>query len=166
MKLWRNLVLLGGLVLVLAAANITILAKQQIVDQGRRVLLDLRPVDPRSLMQGDYMRLAYAQKVFPEDREGLKLPFKGLVVLGLDDRGSATFSRLDQGGPLADHEVRLRYKLRSRHGALRYGAESFFFQEGDSALYDEARFGVLAIDEAGNSILVGLAKEDGNLIVK
>jgi uncharacterized membrane-anchored protein len=55
-----------GLVLVLGVANYDIWQKQQVVDNGQQVLLKLRPVDPRSLMQGDFMRLRYPDIALPD----------------------------------------------------------------------------------------------------
>ncbi len=62
---WRRAGLLVGLALVLGLANATIYQKEQILAHGERVVLELAPVDPRSLMQGDYMALRFgvAQKL-------------------------------------------------------------------------------------------------------
>ena len=159
MSWMRRLLILGGLVLVLGAANFTILQKQRVVDQARLVLIELAPVDPRSLMQGDYMDLAYADTVTrpPEDTV---LPEEGVVIVTLDAAGVATFARLDEGTPLAATEVRLRYIGVSFDGRLDYGSNAFFFQEGDAELYANARYGMLRVDETGNSVLVGLADEN------
>ena len=46
-------VALAGLLLVLAAVNYSIYGKEEIVRSGETVYLELAPVDPRSLMQGD-----------------------------------------------------------------------------------------------------------------
>ena len=50
--------LLGGL-LVLGIANFAIWQKEDVLANGRTILLELAPVDPRSLMQGDYMALRF-----------------------------------------------------------------------------------------------------------
>ena len=166
MKLLRTVVALAGLALVLGAVNLSIAEKEAILKDGRQVLLELRPVDPRSLIQGDYMRLAYADKAFPDQDPAEKMPLRGTVILKLDENGVATFLRADDGAALEAGQVRLRYKLLVDVRRLRYGAESFFFQEGDAALYDAARYGVLRAGEDGSSVLVGLADENRNLIVK
>lgn len=162
---WPRWFAIAGLVLVLGVANYTIAERQQVVDSGRPILLELRPVDPRSLMQGDFMVLRYADALFPprEQRDGL--PARGAFVVQLDGDGVATFSRLDDGGALAANEARLRYKLIEKHGEIRLGAESFFFQEGQAELFNPARYGVLHADEAGNTVLVGLADEKRQRIV-
>ena len=165
MKPWQAILIALGAVLVFGMCNLTILQKQEIVEDGRQVLLRLAPVDPRSLMQGDYMRLRYHDDVFPQGDIRRELPWRGTAVLALDERGIGRFARIDDGTPLHSDEIRLAYRPGNRFGRLRYGAESFFFQEGHAGLYDDAVFGVLRVDRDGASVLVGLAGKDGTLIV-
>ena len=152
--------------LVFGLTNLTILQKQDIVDNGRKVLLRLAPVDPRSLIQGDFMRLRYDRASYPDARTEEALPWRGTVVLALDDLGVGEFARIDDGTALGPEEVRIAYKLSGRFGSMRFGADSFFFQEGDADLYADADFGVLHVGDDGGSVLVGLAGEDGALIVR
>ena len=165
MTVWRVILVAVGAVLVFGMSNLTILQKQEIVDNGRKVLLRLAPVDPRSLIQGDFMRLRYDRASYPDARTQESLPWRGTVVLALDDLGVGEFARTDDGTALAPGEVRIGYKLSGRGGTMRFGADSFFFQEGDADLYANADFGVLHVDDEGGSVLVGLAGEDGALIV-
>lgn len=136
--------------LILVVINLQIYNKEQTLKNGRTVLLELAPVDPRSLMQGDYMRLRYAITSQIKEDSGNK----GTIILKIDEKQHGTFARLDQGTSPAENEQRLIYRNRSGH--LRLGAESFFFQEGQAALYDKAKFGELKVDKTGNSILTGL----------
>lgn len=159
MSRWRSALVALGAVLVFGMANLTIAQKQRVLDEGRPVLLRLAPVDPRSLMQGDYMRLRYDPAAYP-DRETVRtLPWRGAVVLRLDADGVGRFARMDDGSPLQAHEIRMAYKLSGRGGAMRYGANSFFFQEGEAHRYGDAVYGVLRVDGDGNSVLAGLADE-------
>ena len=82
----------------------------------------------------------------------------------VDEHRVASFSRLDDGTPLADDERRLKYKQVELGGRIRLGAESFFFQEGLADAFDDARYGALRVDDAGNSVLVGLADDGWQLI--
>jgi uncharacterized membrane-anchored protein len=164
MKYLRGGLLLAGLAVVLLLGNVNIMQKQAVLDEGETLLLRLRPVDPRSLIQGDYMVLRYDLAAFPEAEQAAALPWRGSVILARDEDGVGRFARLDDGGALQANEVRLRYKLRVGWGELRYGAESFFFQEGDAEHYATARYGVLRLDESGDSVLAGLADEDRKLI--
>ena len=49
-----------NLIILLGLFNNSILQKEELLSNGQLILLELVPVDPRSLMQGDYMRLRYA----------------------------------------------------------------------------------------------------------
>jgi uncharacterized membrane-anchored protein len=161
----RRLLILGGLLLVLGAANAIILQKERVRQSARLVLLELRPVDPRSLMQGDYMDLAFADAVV-RPPEGTELPSRGAAVMSLDAGGIAVFARVDDGSPLGPNEMRLRYLGRAPDGELDFGGNAFFFQEGDAELYAQARYGMFRVDEDGNSVLVGLADENRQEILK
>ena len=120
------------------------------------MLLRLAPVDPRSLIQGDYMILRYA--IAGEIREAqLQLEDKGFIVVSLDENNVAKFVRIHKGEDLQADEHLLFYRNR---GALRLGAESFMFQEGDAKLYSKAQYGELRVDASGKSVLVGLRGED------
>ena len=143
MKYWPRWLAVFGLALVLGAANYTIAQRQQVVDHGRPLLLNLRPVDPRSLMQGDYMTLRYAQALFPPADVIEGMPRRGTFVVKVDANNVATFSRLDDGSSLRQDEARLRYKLLDRNGDASLGAESYFFQEGRADDFADARYGVL-----------------------
>lgn len=111
-------------------------------------------------MAGDYMMLRYADIAFPDAAAMQSIPHSGTVILALDEHGVGRFVRLDDGAPLATNELRLGYKHRSDWGELRYGAESFFFQEGAAERYANAKYGVLRVDADGTSVLVGLADGD------
>ena len=51
--------ILVALALSVVAGGFGIFSKEQIIRNGQHVFLQLRPVDPRSLMQGDYMALGF-----------------------------------------------------------------------------------------------------------
>ena len=58
MSATRIFIVVGAL-LVLGAVNFSIAGKERIKRDGEVIYLDLAPVDPRSLMQGDYMTLRF-----------------------------------------------------------------------------------------------------------
>lgn len=162
----RIALVVAGLALVLGLGNHAILSKQKVVNHGRPVLLELRPVDPRSLMQGDYMTLAlHAEAVPPKPAE---LPRRGTAVLQLDGQGVGRFLRIDDGRPLAGGEIRVGYKRTGRFGTaeISYGADGFFFQEGDADLYAGARYALVHVDPDGGTVLVGLADAERRRIAK
>ncbi len=148
--------LLAGLLLVLAVVNGLVLQKELLLREGTRLFLELAPVDPRSLIQGDYMRLDYAltRELQPPAPDW---PRDGRLVVRTDERGVAGFVGRDQGQPLEGNQRFLRYRIRG--GRMQLGAESFFFQEGQAELYQQARFAEFRVNPAGEVVLVGLRDE-------
>jgi uncharacterized membrane-anchored protein len=142
--------------IVLAFVNVNIIQTEIRLTQGQVIFLQLAPVDPRSLIQGDYMRLNYALTRELPPMNGL--PEKGQVVLKLDQRHVATFDRVYQGGALAPQELLLNYR-RQDNGQIQIGPESFFFQEGHANDYAQARYAALRVADNGQSLLVGLRSE-------
>jgi uncharacterized membrane-anchored protein len=145
--------------LILAFVNLSISGKEQHLAQGRVVYLDLVPVDPRSLMQGDYMALNYdvavqANRMIP-DKTNVK---DGYVVVTVDERKIANFARLHNGEALADDEITMRYRLRNYR--LKFATNGFFFRAGTSELYENARYGKFRVDEKGELLLTNLCDEN------
>ena len=151
----RKIIFWAVTLLVFGAVNFLILKKEDTLTHGRTMLLRLAPVDPRSLIQGDYMQLRYA--IAREIQPARLNKDKGNVVVSLDENHVAKFVRVHQGENLQEGEYLLFYRKR---GEFRLGAESFMFQEGDAKLYEKARYGELKVDASGRSILVGLRGED------
>lgn len=151
----RKGILLAGLLLTLIVVNVLIYGKERIVSEGESMLLELRPRDPRSLMQGDYMVLRYRiqddiQQQLPDDASS-----DGHVVVLLDEHQVARFQRLyDASEMLAEEERLIRY--RKRGGRIRLASEAFFFQEGHGPFYRGAQYGELRVDKKGGAVLVGL----------
>lgn len=137
----------------LLVVNYGIYRRERLLTEGRVVLLELSPVDPRSLMQGDYMRLNFAAADQVHARGGTRTA-DGRVVVALGPGRVGRFRRLDGGGPLRPDELALRYRVRS--GQVNFAANAFFFQEGRAAAFRNARFGEFRVDGDGEMILTGL----------
>lgn len=157
----------GGLALILALANWDIAQKRSVSDSGEIVLLELRPVDPRSLFQGDYMALALAEHTMPDPKTIEGLSYRGTVILALDADRVGRFARLDDGSPLQPGELRVRYRRHEdwRGPRLDYGARSYFFQERDAERYAAAKYAVLRVAPDGDTILTELA-DQGRAAIK
>ncbi len=156
----KKIIFWTTLIFILAFVNFLILKKEEIRSEGKKMLLKLAPVDPRSLMQGDYMILRYAiARRIPK----YKLKNKGNLVVSLDKNNVAKFVRLDENEPLKVGEYFLSYKNRD---GVWLGAESFFFQEGNAELYSNAQYAELMVDKSGKSLLIELGGKDFNRITK
>jgi uncharacterized membrane-anchored protein len=140
-----------ALVFVLVGVGVSAFQKERLLRDGAVVLLELAPVDPRSLMQGDYMALRYDMAA---TLDTASWPTDGLLVVRVGANGVATFVRRHRGSALAEGEHLLRYRVRD--GMVRLGAEAFFFQEGHADRYDHAKYGELRVADDGESVLVGL----------
>jgi uncharacterized membrane-anchored protein len=153
----RNLVLLISLVVILMVVNYSIWQREKLSSTGRPILLELAPVDPRSLMQGDYMALRFkiTSEAFPHDTlKGMK---DGSMVLGVDSRNVATFRRF-ANSPAAADEVLLRYRI--RNGQPKFASNAFFFQERQGDAYSDAKFGEFRVSSSGEALLVALRNAD------
>lgn len=162
MKRTRWMIALAGLVVILALANWHIAQKRAVIADGQVLLLQLRPADPRSLLQGDYMALALADAAMPSATVIEDLPYRGTVVLALDESRVGRYARLDDGSPLQNGELRVQYRRHEDWGGHRldYGAQSFFFESGDAERFESARYAILRVAEDGSTVLTDLAGED------
>ncbi|MVW71314.1 GDYXXLXY domain-containing protein [Bordetella sp. 15P40C-2] len=159
---WRTVGMLAGLGLILAVVNATIWQRETLLAQGRVVILELAPVDPRSLMQGDYMALnfAVADSLRPRwDSAAHDLTDDGYVVLALNGDGLGLKVRTQEDAtPLNREEVALRYRI--RNGDVRMVTNAYFFSEGQADRYANARYGELRVGDDGTALLVRLLDGD------
>ncbi len=153
----RKSIAIAAGVLLLAAASWTVAEREQQLAHGRMVLLELAPVDPRSLMQGDYMALRFkaADDAFGRFGEARKdVPTDGRLIVKVDQRGVGSFVRRDGGEPLAQDEAALRYRI--REGRVKFATNAYFFQEGHARLYERARYGEFRVAPSGELLLARL----------
>lgn len=157
MKKYKWLIIVLNLMILLVYFNFSVTKKETLLKDGKLILLPLAPVDPRSLMQGDYMNLRYS---ISEDFNEKSLPKRGYCVVKLDKNGVAQRQRFQKNTtPLKQGEFLINYTS-SDGWNVNIGAESFFFQEGQAAKYENAKYGALKVDKEGNSLLIGLYDEN------
>jgi len=147
----RILIAVGVGVLILAFLNWNISQKERLIEQGRVIFLQLAPVDPRSLMQGDYMALRFTLENEIRD----EISRNEVVILKLDENQVAHFGRIDDGhSALQDDEVRFCYRM----------PNAFFFAEGEGKTYEPARYGEFRVAGNGDTLLVQLRDEAFNVL--
>jgi uncharacterized membrane-anchored protein len=149
----KAVVLLAGLAL-LGFVNFGIYQRERLLTDGQIVLLKLSPIDPRSLMQGDYMRLNFeaADQAFPWPRRSSLAD--GHIVVALDPRRVGRFRRFADGRPLARDEIALRYRI--REGQPNFATNAYFFEEGQAQAYAAAAYGEFRVGADGEMILTQL----------
>ena len=112
----------------------------------------LAPVDPRSLMQGDYMALNFDMPAL--DNAKLNTARRIKVVAKVDARNVAIMQGIDTGKPVAPDEILI--ELLHTGGGLRPATDAWHFKEGEGERWAKARYGEFRIDGQGRALLVGL----------
>lgn len=169
-----------GTVLVLGVANVAIVQKERILSDGQTVLLELAPVDPRSLMQGDYMSLNFALSQnlsalswgLPKDVLA-KMDAQQWVVVAvqLDANKVAQLKGVyleqdgqerlwTEEGPVAEPSDVMRLRMRRHRSNWTPGTDAWFFAEGSADRFDAARYGEFAVVEGGQSLLRAMLDKD------
>ena len=149
-------------ILILACINFNIYKKESLIAHGDRVLLELAPVDPRSLMQGDYMRLRFAIGSQALNSGTESNTEDGYILVKLDENGVAQFDGVTPE-PIASSEQKLlRYRI--RNGRLKFATNAFFFEEGTAEVYEQAKYGEFKVDENGNMLLTRMLDNNFHLL--
>jgi uncharacterized membrane-anchored protein len=145
----RSKLFILGFLVLMVWINFQVYQREREIAVGRTLILKLAPLDPRSLMQGDYMRLRYdiANQVPTE-------PAKGVVYLNPDDRGLATTASTTK----SPGSIPLLYR-RHRY-QVKFGVDTFLFQEGMAKEYDRAKYAELKVTEKGGATLLQLLDEN------
>ncbi|WP_171056282.1 GDYXXLXY domain-containing protein [Paenibacillus sinopodophylli] len=131
---------------------------------GTPVKLAIEPLDPRSLLQGDYVRLNYTISSPPsqavkelEAHDGSK---RVKAVLMEDADGVYQFSRLyKQGESLNPKEIIINGIYNGWDG-IYYGIETYFVPEGTGTETERnAKFAYVRVGKSGDSLLERLSKD-------
>ncbi|MBA2871018.1 putative membrane-anchored protein [Anoxybacillus calidus] len=129
--------------------------KEQHLQHGEVVKLQLAPVDPRSLLQGDYVRLRYEiSDVGKRDGQG-----NVQVILRKDQEGVYRFAGIYSINGMRDKQyvrqegdVLLNGKMKG--GRIIYGIESYFVPEGTGMKVQErARYAYVRVSKTGDALL-------------
>jgi uncharacterized membrane-anchored protein len=145
--------------------------RAHLLASGREVVLEVVPVDPRSLFRGDYVILGYDMSRVPAP---VPVPDRGddiYVTLQKGADGKWTVAGSSGSPPAstnADQVVikgRVDYTTSPAEGApqtvARYGIESFFVPEGagrelETLVRAKKLSALIAVDSAGNAGIKGL----------
>ncbi|QWZ84885.1 GDYXXLXY domain-containing protein [Aeromonas sp. FDAARGOS 1404] len=155
----RQLALLLSGLAILAGINATVWRYEHAMSSGEVVLLRLAPVDPRSLMQGDYMRLNYeiARELTSRDARATQNKGSDTLVIRLDAHQVATLVADSKPDRLASDERLLQVHQSERQWQI--GPDAYFFEEGTGEQYEMARYGEFRLQADGKTLLVGLRDE-------
>ncbi|MEY4764734.1 MAG: hypothetical protein RI907_1407 [Pseudomonadota bacterium] len=141
-----------ALLATLLAANVGIWKSETLIRDGRPIFVALAPVDPRSLMQGDYMALRFDTGPWSTTSQPDTSPIR--LVFQVDQRGVATALRQHQGETLQSNELVVR--LVRKRGDWQLVTDAYYFKEGEAARWSRARYAEFRVDAGGRALLVGL----------
>lgn len=154
----RPLIALTAL-LVAGVANFAIWQKETLIAHGDKVFVRLAPVDPRSLMQGDFMRLAFAVPgPMDAQMQSLVTLQRPHVAAVRAPNGVVELRRLLAPGE-APGPGEMRIELTPKGGRWILVTDAWFFREGEAARFEQARYGEFRVLPDGRALLVGLADE-------
>jgi uncharacterized membrane-anchored protein/uncharacterized membrane protein len=152
-----GLIALGG-VAIAGLAGWSIWDKERILRDGRMVMLRIVPVDPRSLMQGDYMTLAFE---LPERRADASARQPGgpqpVAVGTVGPDNVVALSRIVLKRPASVAPDDIVIALGVKNGNYVVGSDAWFFKEGDASRFTGARYGIFRVTSDGTALLAGLA---------
>lgn len=160
---WVPALIAGGLLLALGIVQWDVQGKEEVLAHGQRVYVALAPVDPRSILQGDYMALNF--RLSPEIREQLEARRRAgqagpwWVLARLDAQGIATPERLAAAGESAGPDHVLLPLRQLKHGWTLV-TDAYHFPEGQEPRFRAARYGEFRVLPGGRALLAGLADSE------
>jgi len=129
------------------------------LETGKSIILKIVPVDPRSLMQGDYVNLNYSISDINIDFEASLRPFVR-VVIHPNRKGVYNYKSLYSKNMTLD-EKDVIIKGTPYGDSIFYGIEHFFVPEGTGrAVERNADYALVKVSAGGNAMLVKLLTED------
>lgn len=144
----KTILILFNFILLFALTSFSAF-KEENYKKGEYFYLKLAPVDPRSLMQGDYMILNYEivdkawEKIHQIQEESSKTIKKGYIAVKLDKNKVAEF--VDVVDEPFDDKNLIFIKFKSNSYEIKINADTFFFQEGQAEHYQEMKYSKVVI---------------------
>lgn len=153
---------------ILLSANLAVLVilflfsvskSEHVINEGESVYLKLRPVDPRSMMQGDYMTLNLdINNMLSSDYYGQQNSDSLNYAIVSKDEGELLRVQYDIYTKNSN-EIALKIS-KNIYARPEIAIKNLFFQEGEGDKYADAKFAHVKVDECGICILVGLGDEN------
>ncbi|WP_303818602.1 GDYXXLXY domain-containing protein [Actinobacillus minor] len=155
---------LATLLFTLSITNWAIKQNEDVLENGEAIVLTLAPIDPRSLMQGDYMALNYEliqlmdNKLDRNKVNGTKV----YALLTFDHDRVAQFCRFEYFQPQdytgCAEGIYLPIRV-DAYGQLFLPSHEYFFPEGKASYYERAKYGEYRF-RGGKILLARLLDKD------
>ncbi|OZI10371.1 hypothetical protein CEW92_17330 [Bacillaceae bacterium SAS-127] len=163
---WKPILVI--FVLQLAFISFTSWQKEQLLQNGQLVALKLEPLDPRSLLQGDYVQLNYeVHTQFLDKQDSLE----GNIHIILEKSTESvrvngkevpvykpkTFVSANEPAIVNEQKVTLQGKV--KYGTLDLGIEHFFIPENTGQKWEDKNYALIRVATNGDAILETLVKK-------
>ncbi|HMN73999.1 MAG TPA: GDYXXLXY domain-containing protein [Rhodoblastus sp.] len=145
-----------GAVATGAIGGAAVRSAEDVLANGRIVYIALRPVDPRSLIQGDYMAVAFDVDKLPAPRE---ITGEVIALADVDARGIAKIESLAAPG-VKPQDNQIAVKLRRKSNRWFVGTDAWFFEEGRADDFAKAKFGRFRVGSDGRLLLIAMTDEN------
>jgi len=156
-----KIIVLANLLLLFGVIIYQITKKENVLNEGELILMEIRPVDPISYLQGYYMTLSYAET---RTEYNDSIPKRGYFIVTLDGNRVAKKVRFQENPmPIHEGEYRIKY-FQGISWQVNIGAESYFFEEGQQEKFEQAAYGGLHVLENGDALLANLYDKEFQLI--
>ncbi|MFC4322168.1 GDYXXLXY domain-containing protein [Litchfieldia salsa] len=135
-------------------------SNEWLLKNGKVITLNLSPIDPRSLLQGDYLRLGY--EIAEQDSLMIESGAKLYVLLeknqdGIYEKKKVITERIDpKSYPLNQNEALITGKYNG-YDTIIYGIESYFVQEGTGLEIERnAKTAKVIVSKKGDALLLSV----------
>lgn len=161
-------IVISTILLVLVAINFNITQKQNLIENGEVLLFELAPVDPRSLMQGDYMRLRFTianqinKKLYEASQHMTIPPTQGWVIVEKGENNIASLVDFYDQQDLLSSQYIIPFKYRNYR--VVFTTNAFYFQEGLANHFQKAKYGEFRVSSDNEIILTHLRDEKFNTL--
>ncbi|MFK2826091.1 GDYXXLXY domain-containing protein [Bacillus sp. B190/17] len=158
------------LVLQLVFIGFTAWQKEQLLKNGELIALQLEPLDPRSLLQGDYVQLNYAVHTAYQNEQQNGRFIEGKIHVQLEQTAEQVpyhgkyvavykpvhFTKADQ--PAVVNEKTVTIQGKARYGNINLGIEHFFIPENTGVKWEDKNIALVRVAENGDALLETLIK--------
>jgi len=155
----RKITVLVTFITIMLLLNYNIFQRENHLKHGKSIFLKLAPVDPRSLMQGDYMALDYEISSQINTHLSKNRVPNGLVLVSLNKQNIVSFVSVNKNKIAKENQLLIQYRIRGEK--IKFATNAFFFQDGTGSQYQNAKYGKFKVNKKHELLLTSL--HDGNL---
>ena len=151
---WVPIVIVQLFILV-----ILIFQKETILRNGTDIILKVEPVDPRSLLQGDYVELSYNISQVESENFSQQV----YVLVEKDAKGiyqiKEIYDTIEEAREEKTEENQAILTGKSNGETITYGIEHFFIEEGTGREVEQnAKYAKIRVGSNGDAILISISK--------